>query len=297
MKTLSAGDTLVVASHNPGKVWEIKHLIKPYGLNAVSAGDLNLPEPDETETTFAGNSELKAAAAAKASGHPALADDSGLEVAALNGAPGIYSARWAEPGKDFQRAMQRIADEVREASGPMTFDWQRDKPQANFICALCLAWPDGSAQHFEGRVDGHLVWPPRGGNGFGYDPMFIADGMTDTFGEIEPEAKHAVSHRRRAFDAFKQQCLANLPLNSVVDDDAIEGLRAAAANLSTQQEFGQFVHNLRAHLSAASSTGTDVTRDGYLKAVETWSKDASVSDDEPRWRTLAKALLAASLDK
>ncbi|MGF1649408.1 MAG: RdgB/HAM1 family non-canonical purine NTP pyrophosphatase [Hyphomicrobiaceae bacterium] len=199
---LRPGQTLVVASHNPGKVREIEDLVAPFGLSAVSAGTLGLPEPDETETTFTGNAILKAVAAARASGHPALSDDSGLEVEALGGAPGIYSARWAGPEKDFGKAMAKVAAEltVRHA-------WTHPGPRANFTCALCIAFPDGTHDVFEGRVFGRLVWPPRGSRGFGYDPMFVADGYDRTFGEIETAEKHAVSHRAQAFALFEAQCL------------------------------------------------------------------------------------------
>ena len=295
MSRLKAGQTLVVASHNPGKVWEIKQLIKPYGLDAISAGELDLPEPEETETTFEGNAKLKAVAAATASGQMALADDSGLEVAALEGAPGIYSARWAGPQKDFQLAMQKVADEVVQRSKGGASFWATQKPAANFICVLCLAAPDGSATFFEGRVDGHLVWPPRGGNGFGYDPMFVADGMTETFGEIDPEAKHAMSHRRRAFDKFDKTCLAGLERLPQQDEDVVAGLHAAAANLSTKAEFVQFVGNLRAHLESDPKAWQNAELPGYLEALQAWTNDAKIADDEPRWRSLAKALLAASM--
>lgn len=198
----SKGDRLVVASHNPGKVWEINELIHPYGLDAVSAGDLGLEEPEETEPTFHGNARLKALVAAKGSGLPALADDSGLEVDLLGGAPGIYSARWASPTKDFSIAMRKVADALTEI-GP----WKSGEPKANFISVLCLAWPDGEVTFYEGRIDGRLVWPPRGTNGFGYDPMFLADGETETFGEMEPKRKYSMSHRTRAFAHFKRACL------------------------------------------------------------------------------------------
>lgn len=207
MARLRRGDRLIVASHNAGKVCEISDLIGPYGLSAVSASELGLEEPEETGTTFAANAEIKALAACRASGLPALADDSGLEVAKLGGAPGIYSARWAGAGKDFSVAMQRVEDELQR-HGATTAEIRR----ANFIAALCLAWPgprDDSldTQLFEGRVFGTLVWPPRGVNGFGYDPMFLADGQTQTFGEMAPIAKHAMSHRARAFELFKAECL------------------------------------------------------------------------------------------
>ncbi|MCF4166719.1 RdgB/HAM1 family non-canonical purine NTP pyrophosphatase [Zavarzinia compransoris] len=185
---------LVVASHNKGKVREIGDLLAPFGIAPVSAGSLGLPEPEETETTFAGNAELKARAAALASGLPALADDSGLSVEALGGDPGVYSARWAGPSKDFAVAMEKIEALLRE-KGALTPDARR----AWFTCALSLARPDGTCTTFVGEVHGHLVWPPRGTNGFGYDPVFQADGMDVTFGEMEPAAKHAISHRARAF--------------------------------------------------------------------------------------------------
>jgi XTP/dITP diphosphohydrolase len=201
-RRLQPGTRLVVASHNAGKVREIYDLVAPHGLAVVSAGELGLLEPEETGTTFAANAELKARAAATASGLPALSDDSGLEVDALDGAPGIYSARWAGPGKDFSLAMQRVADEVRQRGA-----WTVPGPRANFIAALCLAWSDGELATFEGRVFGHLVWPPRGTKGFGYDPMVVPDGHTLTFGEMEPAAKHAISHRARAFEQFAAACL------------------------------------------------------------------------------------------
>lgn len=201
-RRLARGDRIVVASHNAGKLREIADLIRPFGLQAVSAGELGLPEPDETETSFAGNARLKAVAAATAAGLPALSDDSGLEVACLGGAPGIYSARWAGPAKDFNAAMRKVSEEVTTRHG-----WAAPGPRANFTCALCLAWPDGTSQVFEGRVFGHLVWPARGLNGFGYDPMFLPDGGAQTFGEMDPDAKHAISHRARAFDLFVAACL------------------------------------------------------------------------------------------
>jgi XTP/dITP diphosphohydrolase len=201
-RRLVAGSKLVVASHNPGKVWEINQLIEPYGFTAVSASDLGLTEPEETEPTFIGNARLKAVGAAKAAGLPALADDSGLEVACLGGAPGIYSARWAGPTKDFAIAMRKVAEEITARHG-----WTHPGPRANFISVLCLAWPDGETLEFEGTIDGVLVWPGRGGNGFGYDPMFLADGETQTFGEMEPARKYAMSHRTRAFAKFKAACL------------------------------------------------------------------------------------------
>lgn len=191
IRKLQRGDRLCVASHNKGKVREIGDLIAPFGVEAISAGDLNLPEPEETEATFIGNALLKARAAAQASGLPSLSDDSGLVVHALGGDPGIYSARWAGPDKDFAVAMQKVEEALRAA--------QSDDRTAHFICALALVWPDGEAAAFEGRIDGVLVWPSRGDRGFGYDPMFVPEGETITFGEMDPDAKHAMSHRARAF--------------------------------------------------------------------------------------------------
>lgn len=200
---LVRGERLVVASHNPGKLVEIADLVRPYGLDAVSAGTLGISEPEETESTFAGNARLKALHSARATGLAALSDDSGLEVEALDGAPGIYSARWAGPAKDFKLAMQQVADQLRSKGA-----WAAPGPRANFTAALCLARPDGSTQVFEGKVYGHLVWPARGSKGFGYDPMFLADGERETFGEMEPAKKHAISHRARAFRLFVEACLA-----------------------------------------------------------------------------------------
>jgi XTP/dITP diphosphohydrolase len=190
---------LVVASHNPGKVSEIADLIAPFGLEAVPASALALAEPEETETTFVGNALIKAHAAAQAAGIPALSDDSGLCVDALDGEPGVYSARWAGPRKDFREAMQKVHERLRDASAKdMT---------AHFVCALAIAWPDGHAETFEGRVTGTLVWPPRGTLGFGYDPMFVPEGHHVTFGEMRPAQKHAMSHRARAFAKFVEACL------------------------------------------------------------------------------------------
>ena len=189
---LPRGSQLVVASHNEGKVREIKALLGPHGINAVSAGSLGLPEPDETGTTFAANAELKAHASAKASGHAALADDSGLCVEALGGDPGIYSARWAGLTKDFRVAMNRVHDELRHKG-------LKTSP-AKFVCALSIALPSGEVQTFQGEVHGSLTFPPRGDHGFGYDPIFIADGMEETFAEIDPAKKHAMSHRAKAFE-------------------------------------------------------------------------------------------------
>jgi XTP/dITP diphosphohydrolase len=198
---------LVIASHNEGKVREIRALLAPYGIEPVSAKSLDLPEPEETGTTFVANAELKAMQAADLSGLPALADDSGLCVEALNGDPGIFSARWAGETKDFGLAMRLVEDNIQKL-GP---EVDRD---AHFVCALALAWPDGHVEWFEGRVDGLLVWPPRGDNGFGYDPMFLPDGHTRTFGEMTSMEKHGLpplglglSHRARAFVKLAEICL------------------------------------------------------------------------------------------
>ena len=206
MRKLEAGK-LVIASHNPGKVHEIADLLGPHGVEVVSAAELDLPEPDEIGTTFIDNADLKARAAADLAGLPALADDSGLCVEALGDRPGIFSARWAladsrispeaGPGeidgeRDFNRAMRRVQDEL-EALGPEA------SRNAHFVCALALCWPDGHCEWFEGRVDGVLAWPPRGDNGFGYDPMFVPGGRDQTFGEMDPEEKQRISHRADAF--------------------------------------------------------------------------------------------------
>lgn len=188
-------DTLVIASHNPGKVREIAELVEPFGVAVTSAGDLGLAEPEETGATFQENARLKAEASADGAGLPALADDSGLTVAALDGRPGIYSARWAGPEKDFQQAMARVERELREVNGGCAGD-----RRAAFVCALALARPGGATQVFEGRVAGTLAWPPRGDRGFGYDPVFVPEGYDVTFGEMAPAKKHAMSHRARAFE-------------------------------------------------------------------------------------------------
>jgi XTP/dITP diphosphohydrolase len=182
---------LVIASHNPGKVREILEMLGPYGITPVSAAELDLPEPEETGTTFLANAELKALAAADLTGLPALADDSGLCVDALGGDPGIVSARWGGPDKDFGLAMRKV-NEAIEAVGPEA------SRAAHFVCVLALAWPDGHVEWFEGRVDGTLVWPPRGSGGFGYNPIFQPLGSDQTFAEM-PDAKKAISHRAEAF--------------------------------------------------------------------------------------------------
>lgn len=185
---------IVVASHNSGKVREIADLLRPLGIEAVSAGELDLPEPKETETTFEGNARLKAEAASEASGLAALSDDSGLCIDALGGAPGIFSARWAGPAKDFKIAMQKVEHELRDR-----YALSPDQRKAHFVCALCLAMPGQESKVYRGEVHGLMVWPPRGEKGFGYDPVFQPDGHDITFGEMDPDAKHAMSHRARAF--------------------------------------------------------------------------------------------------
>jgi len=192
------GETLVVASHNPGKVVEINDLLSRFSVEAVSAASLDLDEPEETGTTFAENAELKAREASMASGLPALADDSGLVVPALGGQPGIYSARWAGPEKDFRAAMEKVEAAVQAAN--------TEDRSAYFVCVLALAWPDGHIETFEGRVHGSLVWPPRGERGFGYDPVFVPEGFDMTFGEMEPQRKHDMSHRAHAFAQLVDAC-------------------------------------------------------------------------------------------
>ncbi|RUP08992.1 MAG: RdgB/HAM1 family non-canonical purine NTP pyrophosphatase [Hyphomicrobium sp.] len=293
MMRLSKGTRVVVASHNPGKVWEINQLIQPYGLDAVSAGELGLAEPEETETTFEGNARLKALAAAEGSGLPALADDSGLEVDCLDGAPGIYSARWAGPGKDFGLAMKKVADEIARRDG---WNGNGDGPGANFISVLCLAWPNGDVRTFEGKVFGNLVWPPRGGNGFGYDPMFVPKGDARTFGEMEPEEKYAISHRTRAFAAFKAAMLDDIvpdAQKAEINGRDIAAFSAAAASLSTRVEAAAFIGRLKDDLSVHQPDWKNATLESYLGALER-QLGAMTSSDEPAWRQLAKAMLAAS---
>jgi len=200
---------LIIATHNPGKLREMRELLAPYGVATQSAGELGLAEPAETGMTFAENARIKASAAARASGKPAFADDSGLAVDALGGEPGIHSARWAGPDKDFRAAMNRIQTLLIER-GAKTLEQRR----AHFIAALCLAWPDGHVEDFEGRVDGVAVWPPRGDKGFGYDPLFRPDGFDITFGQMSADEKHGLppqgrglSHRARAFMKLAEVCL------------------------------------------------------------------------------------------
>ena len=193
-----AGRRLVIATHNQGKLAEMAALLAPYGVEAVSAGALGLPEPEETGASFEANAALKARAAAAASGLPALADDSGLVVPALDGAPGIHSARWAGPERDFARAMALVEERLAGS---------RDR-RAAFVAVLALAWPDGQVELFRGEVQGTLVFPPRGGRGFGYDPIFVPEGGRESFGEMDPAAKHAISHRAVAFRKLAAACLA-----------------------------------------------------------------------------------------
>jgi XTP/dITP diphosphohydrolase len=191
---LERGTTIIAATHNPGKARELAALLEGR-CTVLAAGELGLPEPDETETTFTGNALLKARAAADRGGKIALADDSGLSVAALDGQPGIYSARWAGPGKNFVDAMKKVEDRLEEA--------ESDDMAAWFTCALAVAWPEGPAVVVEGRIDGRLTFPARGDRGFGYDPIFIPEGGTLTFGEMDPAEKDAISHRARAFEKLK----------------------------------------------------------------------------------------------
>jgi XTP/dITP diphosphohydrolase len=200
---------IVIATHNPGKLREMRDLLAPFGVSAQSAGELGLSEPAETGKTFAANARIKALTAAKATGRVAFADDSGLAVDALDGAPGIHSARWAGPGKDFRGAMNRVQTLLIERGAKMA-----EQRHAHFIAALCLAWPDGHIEEFEGQVHGTVIWPPRGEKGFGYDPLFLPDGFERTFGEMGAEEKHGLpphgrglSHRARAFMKLADVCL------------------------------------------------------------------------------------------
>jgi XTP/dITP diphosphohydrolase len=199
---LHRGSKLVIASHNEGKVRELGELFAPYGIDCVSAGSLDLPEPNETGQTFEENALLKARVAAIGAHLIALADDSGLEVEALGGAPGIHSARWGGPEKDFNKAMARVHEELEQTGGAYT--------RANFTCALALAAPNGEAAVFTGKVFGSIHWPPRGDRGFGYDPIFVPDGYSETFGEMDPERKNELSHRMRAFEQLIEETYSNV---------------------------------------------------------------------------------------
>lgn len=196
-----SGKALVIATHNEGKLREIKELLAPFGVRVASAGAFGLPEPEETEETFAGNARIKAHFAARETGLPALADDSGIEVEALGGAPGVHTADWAETGKgrDFPMAMTKVWQMLEEKQAP-------EPRRAAFVATLCLAWPDGHDEIFEGRVEGRIVWPMRGDRGFGFDPVFLPDGETETFGEMDPVRKAEMSHRTRAFAALVDAC-------------------------------------------------------------------------------------------
>lgn len=198
MQRKLSGCRLVIASHNPGKVAEIEALLAPFSIQALAATSLGIPEPAETGDSFEANAALKARAAAEASGLPALSDDSGLVVPALGGAPGIYSARWAGPAKEFRVAMERVHSELGD----------KDR-SASFVAVLALAWPDGGTELYRGEVHGTLTWPPRGDRGFGYDPMFVPVGRSETFGEIDPAEKHKISHRARAFAKLVESCFRN----------------------------------------------------------------------------------------
>lgn len=197
-----SGGRLLVATHNKGKLEEMAHLLEPFGVQVVGAADMDLPEPEETEDTFVGNARIKAHAAAKATGLPALSDDSGIMIDGLNGAPGVYTADWAETGdgRDFMMAMTRAHNELEAADAP--------HPRlAQFCCTLVLAWPDGHDEVFPGTMPGHLIWPPRGENGFGYDPMFVPEGYDITFAEMDRWDKNKISHRARAVSQFVDSCL------------------------------------------------------------------------------------------
>jgi XTP/dITP diphosphohydrolase len=195
-RKIPAGSKLVLASHNQGKLAELTELLRPFNIEVVSAAALGLPEPDETAPDFAGNAQIKARAAATATSLPAFSDDSGFCVAALDGAPGPLSARWAGSDKNFANAMAQVHEKAGDAADL----------RAWFVAALCLAWPDGHTETYVGRVNGTMVWPPRGTHGFGYDPMFVPEGGSETFGEMSPDTKHGVSHRARAFAQVMKSC-------------------------------------------------------------------------------------------
>jgi XTP/dITP diphosphohydrolase len=199
-RRLSRGEKIVIATHNAGKLREVAALLAPHGIEVIGAGALGLPEPEETETSFLGNARIKAHAAARAAGMPALSDDSGFSVAALDGAPGVYTADWAmrpEGGRDYALAMGKVHDLAKHAADRAAW----------FTCALVLAWPDGHEEGFEGKAEGAWVWPPRGAHGFGYDPMFVPQGRLETFGEMDPAEKHRISHRAAAFALLAAACL------------------------------------------------------------------------------------------
>jgi XTP/dITP diphosphohydrolase len=199
---LNRGDSLALASHNKGKLREFRDLLDPFGIKVLSSGELGVPEPVEDGETFEENARLKAVITAFAAQMPALADDSGLAVEALDGAPGIHSARWAGEPRNFNQAMAKVHEALlaKGAAAP-------EQRRAKFVCMLCLANPMGVVQFFEGAIEGQLIWPPRGDKGFGYDPMFVPDGYSQTFGEMDPAGKHAISHRAQAFEAFRDAIL------------------------------------------------------------------------------------------
>jgi XTP/dITP diphosphohydrolase len=199
-RRLSRGEKIAIATHNAGKLREVAALLAPHGIEVIGAGALGLPEPEETETSFLGNARIKAHAAARAAGMPALSDDSGFSVAALDGAPGVYTADWAmrpEGGRDYALAMGKVHDLAKHAVDRAAW----------FTCALVLAWPDGHEEGFEGKAEGAWAWPPRGAHGFGYDPMFVPQGRLETFGEMDPAEKHRISHRAAAFALLAAACL------------------------------------------------------------------------------------------
>lgn len=199
MARIFEGGKLVIASHNLGKVHEIEELLTPFDVNVISARDLNLAEPVEDGLSFIANAKIKARAASLASGLPSLADDSGLAVHGLNNEPGIYSARWAGPTKDFSLAMKKVHEALKNI----------ENKSAHFVCALAISWPDGHIESFEGKIFGQIIWPPRGNRGFGYDPIFVAKGMNISFAEMQPSAKHAISHRAKAFKKLVKACFGS----------------------------------------------------------------------------------------
>lgn len=198
---------IIIASHNKGKVDEIKNLLIPLGISVISSSDAELPEPEETGVNFIENAEIKSQIASELSGLPAIADDSGLSVSALGGAPGIYSARWAGKSKDFNRAMKRVADALLISGS--------SNKEAYFHCALSLSWPDGECESVEGILPGKIVWPARGKKGFGYDPMFLPDGYKETFGEMNPNKKHKISHRAIAYKKLIKKCFPTSNVNKI----------------------------------------------------------------------------------
>jgi XTP/dITP diphosphohydrolase len=202
MRRTLKGQKVLIATHNKGKLEEFREILAPFGVEAVSAGELKLPEPEETENTFEGNARIKAEAAMKASGLITIADDSGLCVDALNGAPGVYTANWAGPDRDWMMAMRTVEEKLQAAGATTT-----DKRGAQFMCTLCVKWPDGHEQFFVGRVPGHLSWPPKGQFGHGYDPVFVPDGETQSFGEMSHAKKNSLSHRARAVELLVRELL------------------------------------------------------------------------------------------